>query len=62
MQIIMINEEVMCVNYTHMDLFVPALPNTSEVIAAFTTTWARLALYKYLDLLGQRVLYCDTDR
>ncbi|MCP4491451.1 MAG: hypothetical protein GY820_29675, partial [Gammaproteobacteria bacterium] len=56
------NDEVLGVSYTNEDEFVPALPNTSKVIAAFTTTWARLALYKYLDLLGERVLYCDTDR
>ncbi len=62
MQIRIINNEVLGVSYTYEDEFVPALPNTSEVIAAFTTTWARLALYKYLDLLGERVLYCDTDR
>ena len=30
-------------------------------IAAFTTCWARLKLYSYLDILGERVLYYDTD-
>jgi len=31
------------------------------VIAAYTTSHARLKLYRYLDLLGERVLYYDTD-
>ena len=30
-------------------------------VAAFTTCWARLKLYSYLDILGDRVLYYDTD-
>jgi len=47
---------------TSHDEFVQALPNTSEVIGAFTTCWARLALYEQLQFLGDRVLYLDTDR
>ena len=31
------------------------------VIAAFTTAYARLKLYDVLDMLQERVLYCDTD-
>ena len=34
---------------------------TNIFVAAFTTCWARLKLYSYLDLLGERVLYYDTD-
>lgn len=30
-------------------------------VAAFTTCWARLRLYEALELLGQRVVYFDTD-
>ena len=30
-------------------------------VAAFTTCWARLKLYSYLEQLQQRVLYFDTD-
>ena len=30
-------------------------------MAAFTTCWARLRLYEALELLGERVLYYDTD-
>ena len=36
--------------------------NVNEYIAAYTSVWARLRLYEYLDILGpERVLYCDTD-
>lgn len=38
-----------------------ASPITNVVIAAYTTAQARLKLYDYLDLLGERVLYYDTD-
>ena len=47
---------------TSHDEFVQALPNTSEVVGAFTTCWARLELYEQLQFLGDRVLYLDTDR
>jgi hypothetical protein len=35
--------------------------NTNPYIAAFTTAHARLRLYKMLQMLGNRVCYCDTD-
>jgi len=34
---------------------------TSVAVAAYTTSQARIELYKRLDLLGERVLYFDTD-
>lgn len=34
---------------------------TNLFAATFTTCWARLKLYSYLELLGRRVLYYDTD-
>ncbi|XP_008215610.1 uncharacterized protein LOC103317821 [Nasonia vitripennis] len=34
---------------------------TSVPIAVYTTAYGRLELYKYLEKLGERVLYCDTD-
>ena len=34
---------------------------TNIFIAAFTTCWARLKLYSYLEKLGEQVLYYDTD-
>lgn len=39
----------------------PVLRHTNEVIEAYVTTEARLKLYKYLDLLKEMAMYCDTD-
>ena len=36
--------------------------NTNNIVlAAFVTCYARLELFKYLILLNERLLYCDTD-
>lgn len=35
--------------------------NTNVVIAAYVTAQARLELYRYLEMLGERVLYYDSD-
>jgi hypothetical protein len=40
---------------------VPTLRHTNEVIGAYVTTGARIHLYRYLDLLQETALYCDTD-
>jgi len=40
---------------------IPNLRNTNDVIGAYVTAAARLYLYSYLDRLGERTLYCDTD-
>ena len=34
---------------------------TNIFIGIFTTAWARLELYNLMDLLGENVLYVDTD-
>ena len=54
-------DDVLEVVYAYKDDFI--LPNnrTNVFIAAFTTCWARLKLYSYLQKLGDRVLYYDTD-
>ena len=44
-----------------LEKFVQADPKTNVVVAAFTTAYARLQLYDELDMLGERVLYYDTD-
>ena len=41
--------------------FVEESGKTNVVIAAYTTTRARLKLYSYLEQLGPRALYADTD-
>jgi G:T-mismatch repair DNA endonuclease (very short patch repair protein) len=40
---------------------IPNLRHTNEVIGAYVTTGARIHLYKYLDRLGTRAIYTDTD-
>jgi len=34
---------------------------TNEVIGAYVTIGARIHLFRYLDRLGERAIYCDTD-
>ncbi len=34
---------------------------TNVILAAFVTSWARLELYNALEMMGERVLYFDTD-
>ena len=57
----LVSEEIMEIRYEYGDNFVEPDPNTSVVIAAFTTAHARLQLYDELDMLQERVLYYDTD-
>ena len=64
-------EDVTCVNYVSdrfvemrwkfKENFVDTNPNANVVIAAYTTAQARLKLYSYLENLGTRALYVDTD-
>jgi len=54
------DEKLACVNYSSEQDLVDVLPNTSVVIAAFTTAQARLKLYRYLEKLQERALYMDT--
>ena len=39
----------------------PVSPNLNIFVACFTACWTRLRLYEVLELLGERVLYFDTD-
>ena len=47
--------------YNLKDQFVDNSKNTNVFIAAFTTSHARLMLYKKLDMLQDKVAYYDTD-
>lgn len=49
------------INWINQSQFIEETGRTNVVIAAYTTTQARLQLYKYLENLGDRALYCDTD-
>ena len=39
----------------------PSLRHTNEVIGAYVTARARTHLYRYLDQLREKALYCKTD-
>ena len=54
-------DDVLEIVYTrHKDDATPS-NKVNIFVAAFTTCWACLKLYSYLDILGERVLYYDTD-
>ena len=55
------NDAMVEVHYQHQNEDIPVSPNLNIFVAAFTTCWARLRLYEALQLLGERVLYYDTD-
>ena len=55
------NDEMVEVHYQYQDQDIPVSPNLNIFVACFTTCWARLRLYAALELLGERVLYYDTD-
>jgi len=56
-----ISEDMANVSYCKKDDFIEMGPLKSVAIAAYVTTQARLKLYSYLQPLGKRVLYFDTD-
>ena len=56
-----INDHMVEVHYQYQDEDIPVSPNLNIFVASFTTCWARLRLYEALQLLGQHVLYYDTD-
>ena len=56
-----INDNMVEVHYQYQDEDIPVSPNLNIFVACFTTCWARLRLYEALELLGERVLYYDTD-
>jgi len=40
---------------------VPSLRHTNVVIVAYVTAGGRIHLYRYLDRLQEKAIYCDTD-
>lgn len=56
-----VNENTLVVNYEYKDESYHVLPTVNVCLAAYTTAMARLKLYSYLEMLGERVLYYDTD-
>ena len=56
-----VNDHIVEARYQVQEEDIPVSPNLNIFVACFTTCWARLRLYQALELLGQRVLYFDTD-
>lgn len=56
-----INEEVVVVNWQHLEEVGECLRTINVVLAAFTTSQARLKLYEHLEKLDRQVCYYDTD-
>ena len=56
-----VNDETVEVRWRYKEDFVESCGRTNVVIAAYTTAQARLKLYSYLEQLGPRALYADTD-
>ena len=60
--VLMVNENLLYVNWRFREDAVDVSGNTKVVIAAYTTAQARLELYTYIEkLTATRVLYMDTD-
>ncbi|XP_055329844.1 uncharacterized protein LOC129582355 [Paramacrobiotus metropolitanus] len=51
----------MAVQYRSKKDYIPTSKKTNVVIAAFTTAYARLHLLKFMEMVGDRLLYHDTD-
>ena len=56
-----VNDDMVQMTYNFKDQFVNNSKNTNIFIASYTTSHARLALYRKLDYLNDKVLYYDTD-
>ena len=61
MDFIIMNDDVIQVEYKNTEDFECQSFNTNVTIAAFCTSWARLKLWSVMQKLGKRVLYHDTD-
>ena len=56
-----VSDEMVEMRYQCKEQFVEESGRTNVVIAAYTSALARLKLYCYLEQLGPRTLYADTD-
>ena len=56
-----VNENVFLIGFVEKEDSYEPLPTVNVAIAAFVTAQARLKLYSYLENLGERALYYDTD-
>ena len=57
------SDDVVWISWKHSaEKFVPNLRHTNEVIGAYVNAGDRMHLYRYLDRLGERAIYCDRIR
>jgi hypothetical protein len=56
-----VHDRLICVTLKKVDDYTVDLAYSNSVIAAWVTAQARLKLYSYIEKLGDRVLYMDTD-
>ena len=56
-----ISKDMLIMEWEHNKTYVPDDINANVFIAAFTTCWGRLELYNILEMLGEKILYMDTD-
>ncbi|XP_048583931.1 uncharacterized protein LOC116613862 [Nematostella vectensis] len=59
--VLIVNDDLLQVHYRMCEEFKGMKPHTNVIIAAMTTTWARLKLYQVMEGLQERCLYHDTD-
>ena len=56
------NDEVVWVSWkVTAEERVTSLRHTNEVVGAYVTAGARIHLYRHLDRLQEKAIYCDTD-
>ena len=56
-----VNHKTSYLSYINTREAIHPSPTSNVRIAAYTTAQARLKLYSYLERLGRRILFCDTD-
>ena len=61
MSFTLIDDDAILLTWRYIHEANPTNKHANVVIAAYTTAQARLHLYSYLEKLGKRVLYMDTD-
>ena len=55
-------DDVVCISWKHAaEEHVPSLRHTNEVIGAYVIAGARIHLYRYVEWLQEKAIYCDTD-
>jgi hypothetical protein len=56
------NDDLVWISWQYSEeAHVPTLKHANDVIASYVTAGARIHLYRYLDRLRDKALYCDTD-